>query len=431
MPTIRQIQWIALLLCGAQCNFAAIIGTNSAALPLSQERINSLPKAERAPWFDYLARSEKQSRADRTFLWNETQRAKTNALIAPPAARGTAGIALDKAPDWYRSDAAIKIADIIVSFQTPAGGWSKNLDMTQHRRAPGELFAQGNLNKFARPGDLDQAHDPNWNYVGTYDNGATITQLRYLAKVASALGREKAAPYRKSFSRGLQYVFAAQYPNGGWPQVWPLQGGYHDGVTYNDGAMMSILELLADVEEGKPDFIFVSKAERKHAAERLRRGLACVLATQVGSNVTRTVWCQQYDELTLQPTSARNYEMPALSSGESAGVLLFLMRRPNPDSNTVAAVRAAAAWFQKVAIRDKAYRRTDDGRNLVDAPGTGPLWSRYYNLSDHQPIFGDRDKTIHDTVSEISRERRDGYAWFTDAPESALKQFKRWNAKHD
>jgi PelA/Pel-15E family pectate lyase len=109
--------------------------------------------------------------------------------------------------------------------------------------------------------------------------------------------------------------------------------------------------------------------------------------------------------------------------------MLFLMRRPNPDSNTVAAVRAAAEWFKKVAIHDKAYSRTDDGRNLIDAPGAGPLWSRYYSPADHQPIFGDRDKTIHDTVSEISRERRDGYAWFTDAPESALKQFERWNAK--
>ena len=93
------------------------------------------------------------------------------------------------------------------------------------------------------------------------------------------------------------------------------------------------------------------------------------------------------------------------------------------------AVRAAAEWFKKVEIRDKAYRRTDDGRNLVDSPGASPLWSRYYNLVDHQPIFGDRDKSIHDTIGEISRERRDGYAWFTDAPESVLKQFELWNAK--
>lgn len=418
-----------IFFCVARCASAAIIGTNSAALPLTRERINLLPKTERSPWFDYLARSEKQSRADQKLLWTELQRNKTNSSAAPPPTRGTRGIPLDNPSDWYRSDEALRVADIIVSFQTSAGGWSKNLDMTAHRRAPGELFAQGNLNKFSNPDDLDLPHDANWNYVGTYDNGATITQLRYLAKVATALDEKKAQPYHESFSRGLNYIFASQYPNGGWPQVWPLQGGYHDAITFNDGAMTSILDLLSDVVEAQPEFTFVSNAERKQVAASLNRGLACVLATQVIFNGKPTAWCQQYDELTLQPTSARNYEMPSLSSGESAGVMLFLMRRPDPDSKMVAAVRAAAEWFRSVEIRNKAYRRTDDGRNLVDAPGAGPLWSRYYNLTNHQPIFGDRDKTIHDTVSEISRERRDGYAWFTDAPESVLKQFERWDAK--
>jgi len=45
-------------------------------------------------------------------------------------------------------------------------------------------------------------------------------------------------------------VFAAQNPNGGWPQVWPLQGGYHDGITYNDGAMLNVMVLLQDISAG-------------------------------------------------------------------------------------------------------------------------------------------------------------------------------------
>lgn len=419
---------LVVLLGMNQCGFAAIIGTNSAAAPLSQERISLLPQEDRAPWRDYLSGSEQQSRADRKFFWEETHHHSTNAITAPPAARGARGILLDESDAWYRSKEAARVADIIVSFQTPAGGWSKNLDMTLHRRATGEHFAPGNLNKFSNPDDLDLPHDPNWNYVGTFDNGATITQLRYLAKVATALGTNSSPAYRNAFSRGLEYIFAAQYPNGGWPQVWPLQGGYHDAITFNDGAMTGILDLLSDVVEAKPAFAFVTKTERLRAAESLQRGLACVLATQVRSNGRLTAWGQQYDALTLQPTSARNYEMPSLSSGESAGVMLFLMRRSNPDSNVVAAVRAAAEWFRQTEIRDKAYRQTGAGRDLVDAPGAGPLWSRYYGLADNRPIFGDRDKTVHDTVSEISRERRDGYAWFTDAPESALKRFEQWNA---
>lgn len=80
-------------------------------------------------------------------------------------------------------------------------------------------------------------------------------------------------------------------------------------------------------------------------------------------------------------------------------------------------------------IRDKAFRRTsDDGRHLIFAPGSEPLWSRYYEIGSNRPIFGDRDKTIHDTLEEISRERRDGYSWFSTAPQSALEHCKKWNS---
>lgn len=236
---------------------------------------------------------------------------------------------------------------------------------------------------------------------------------------------------RGSFSRGLGYVLAAQYPNGGWPQVWPLQGGYHDAITYNDGAMTSILDLLAAVSAGNNEFAFVSRDGRAEAERALQKGLRCVLATQLTTNGVRTAWCQQYDVLTLAPTAARNYEMPSLSSGESAGIMQWLMRLPTPDSNIVTAVRATAAWFNQVAIRDQEFRRLgDDGRQLVATPGGGPIWARYYEIGSNRPLFGDRDKSIHDTVSEISRERRDGYAWFNTAPETALKRYARWSKEH-
>jgi len=408
--------------------FAAIIGTNVAAFPLTQERIARLPATTQPLWRDYLARSEKQSQADREFFRREMQANHVEKVSLPPTGRGTVGLALNRSKEWYSSDEAQRIAEIIVSFQTPAGGWSKNLDMTQHKRSAGEHFAQGNVSRFASVADLDAPHDPNWSYVGTFDNGATTTQLRFLANVIEANRQTPSDTARKSFLRGLDYIFASQFPNGGWPQVWPLQGGYHDAVTFNDSAMTRILELLSDISQGSSEFAFVPLEVRRKAAESLRRGLECVLTAQVTEDGRRTAWCQQYDPLTLQPTSARNYEMPSLSSGESAGVLIFLMRLPATDSNVVAAVRAAAEWFKHTEVRDKAYRKMgSDGFRLVSSPGGGPLWSRYYEIGGDRPIFGDRDKTIHDTLDEISLERRNGYAWYTDAPEEALKQFERWN----
>ena len=428
MPnTIKILLWFFLLSLGLSKSSAAIIGTNVPSKPLTQARIDSIAQHNHATWNDYLSRSIKQSRADRAYFSGEMRSAGVTNTVSPPPGRGIRGISTDKSPAWYSSDEAHNIAQIILSFQTPAGGWSKNLDMTNHRRAPGELFAQGNTSRFATPTDLDLPADPNWNYVGTFDNGATITQLRFLAKIIAASNKENDA-YKKSFLRGLDYIFVSQFPNGGWPQVWPLQGGYHDCVTFNDGAMTGILDLLLDISEAQKEFSFVPQAARQKSTASLKQGIKCILATQVIANNQRTAWSQQYDTLTLQPASARNYEMPSLSSGESAGIMLFLMRIPQTDTNITAAIHAAANWFQSTAIRDKAYRRTDanDGRHLVDAPGSDPLWARYYAINDSRPIFGDRDKSIHDTVEEISRERRDGYAWFTDAPQQALNRYAKW-----
>ena len=431
MPKSRTtlLQFALLWLAVSQVS-AAIIGTNVPAKPLTQARIDLLPPSDRSAWNDYRERSIKQSREDRSAFADEMRSAGVTNMISPPPARGMRGISLDKPAAWYSSDEAQRIAQIVLSFQTPAGGWSKNLDMTHHRRAEGELFAQGNASHFVTPTDLDLPADPNWNYVGTFDNGATITQLRFLAKIITAQNKEYDT-YKKSFLRGLDYVFTSQFPNGGWPQVWPLQGGYHDCVTFNDSAMTGILDLLLDISEAHKEFSFVPETLRQKSAVSLKQGIKCILATQVIAKIQRTAWSQQYDTLTLQPASARNYEMPSISSGESAGIMLFLMRIPQTDTNITAAIHAAAIWFQSTAIRDKAYRRTDanDGRHLVDVPGSDPLWARYYAINDSRPIFGDRDKSIHDTVEEISRERRDGYAWFTDSPQQALNKYVKWKQR--
>jgi PelA/Pel-15E family pectate lyase len=406
---------------------AAIIGTNPPVQPLTRERIATLPAAQQPAWREYLEHSERQMQADRAILQNEI---KTNGLknpVAPREVTGVKGIDLDRPTAWYGQPEGRRIADIIVSFQTPAGGWSKNLDMTSSNRAPGELFAPDSISLFPAPQDNDAPHDIHWNYVGTFDNDATITQLRFLAKVVAA-DPQRSDVSRSSFLRGLDYIFAAQYPNGGWPQVWPLEGSYHDAITINDDAMLNILTLLGDVASGTNEFSFVSAETRAKAGASFQRGLNCLLACQIVANGRRTVWCQQHDALTLQPASARNYEMPAQTSGESAHIVLFLMQLPNPGSNVVATVRAATAWFDAIKINNAAFQENGaEGRMLVPAPGSGPIWSRYYEIGADRPIFGDRDKSIHDNVNEISRERRQGYSWFNDTPKRVLEHFRRWN----
>jgi PelA/Pel-15E family pectate lyase len=409
---------------------AAIIGTNIPAAPLTAERIAALPAAQQPAWKNYLERSARQMQADRDFLHAEMKAHGVTNSITPPAGTSDKVFTESHPAAWYGDAEARHLADMIVSFQTPAGGWSKNMDMTRHVRAPGEAFATDSNVKLLSTADNDQPLDANWHYVGTFDNGATIMQLHFLAKVAAASGTNS-APYRAAFLRGLDYVFAAQYPNGGWPQVWPLEGGYHDAITFNDDAMIHIIELLRDVAGGQNEFAFVPPETRAKAAAGFKRGIDCILAAQIVVDGKRTVWCQQHDELTLQPMSARNYEMPSATAGESGGIVLFLLQLPEADSNIVAAVRAAVVWFEKTKIMGQAFKSTgEEGRLLTPAPGNGPIWARYYELRSDRPIFGDRDKSIHDDVKEISKERRNGYAWFVDTPKRVLEHYPRWAEAH-
>jgi len=429
-------QWIVLaaglilLPVFTQTLFAAIIGTNSPAQPLTAERIAALPRAQRSAWMDYLKRSSKQWRTDQAFLRLEMRKHNLRSTVLPPAGRSTRSMPLDQADSWYGSEDARRIANIIVSFQTPAGGWSKNLDMTQHARAPGEAFAPNNASQHLADDDFDMPRDASWDYVGTFDNDATTTEMLFLAKVAAA-GTNPPTAYHAAFLHGLDYIFDSQYPNGGWPQVWPLQGGYHDAITFNDNAMLNVLTLLRSVSGTNREFAFVPKKYRARAVASLQRGLACVLATQIVVRGHRTVWCQQHDALTLQPVSARNYEMPAQVSGESADLMIFLMEQNRPSPELVAAVIAAAGWFEQTKISGVALDYGPGlGRHLVAAPGDGPMWARYYEIGTDRPIFGDRDKSIHNDLNEISAERRNGYSWYNEAPKRVLERLADWKVLH-
>jgi PelA/Pel-15E family pectate lyase len=96
-----------------------------------------------------------------------------------------------------------------------------------------------------------------------------------------------------------------------------------------------------------------------------------------------------------------------------------------------AAIHAAAAWLEQGAILGYEFSGADtpEGRTLKVKPGAGPIWARYYT-TDFKARFGDRDKTIHDNVNELSKERRNGYSWYNTAPKNALKAYAKWAKSH-
>lgn len=418
----------ALLLATATPAISAVIGANTPARSLTVDRLSELPAAQRAAWAAYIKRSQAQMKIDRDTLAAELKPGET---APPPPIAGSGNMALDKDAAWYGGPEARAIADTIVSFQTPTGGWSKNQNRAGPKRLPGQRYSNNAETMEVGTGSFDAPTDRFWTFVGSLDNGATTSEMRFLARVQQQLPGAEGSVYRQSVLKAVRYLLAAQYPNGGWPQNYPIEGGFHDGVTFNDNAVAEAAMVLADVAEGRPEYAFVPQDLRRRAGAASVHAVDTILTAQIVVDGRKTAWPQQADALTLRPISARNYEPRSIASAESTDVLLFLMRQPNPSPKTRAAVHAGIAWLKDHAIMGKAFTSVsaEEGRKLIDKPGAGPLWSRNYDIQTGKPIFGDWDKGIYDDVNEISKGRRNGYSWYTAAPQKAIDAYAEWSRR--
>jgi PelA/Pel-15E family pectate lyase len=375
---------------------------------LSARRVGALSPAHRDAWTQYIERSRREQERDKALIDAELRSLGRQKMTRGPYAKEAFAVSRAMTAAWFRSDSGRRMADIVLSFQTPSGGWSKHIDLTQHPRQPGESFFSEN---------------ENWQYIATIDNEATTSQMRFLALADGAAPRSDAR-YRTAFLRALGYLDHAQMPNGCWPQVYPLQGGYHDAATFNDDATINVLRTLQDAAAGTP--AFVSEDARRRASASVARGIACLVRSQVVVHDTLTVWGQQHDPLTLEPVAARSYEPRSLSGKESASITAFLMTLRSPDARVVAAVHAAADWFKRTAIRDYDY---DAENGLRPRENGGPIWARMAEIGTNRPIFSNRDGIIRYDWNKLT-DRREGYAWYGREPAVVLETYERWAKNH-
>lgn len=322
---------------------------------------------------------------------------------------------LKQKPAWYGSAAARAIADSVVQYQSPQGGWPKSTNLAVAPRSPEDIPPTGR------------------GRANSFDNDATTLPMEFLARMVQATGE---ARYRESFLRGLDYIFAAQYPNGGWPQFFPLRGEYYDRITYNDGAMIRVLIIVREVAAGQSPYTFPDAGRRAQAAAALQRGIDCILKTQIEQDGKLTAWCAQHDEHTLAPAWARAYEPPSLSGGETAEIVRFLMSVEKPSREIVAAIEGAVAWLRAVQIKGVRLDRTPGPdnrteRRLVDDPAAPPLWARFYELGTHRPLYLDRDSVFNYDYAKVGYERRSGYDYHgTWAASLLAKDYPAWRARH-
>jgi PelA/Pel-15E family pectate lyase len=308
---------------------------------------------------------------------------------------------LAKPDAWFGTDAGRTAVANVLSWQAESGSWPKNQDNSAVK------------------------YSGKRKETGTFDNGSTTDELRFLARAFQATGD---LDCRDAFLLGFDHVLAAQYPNGGWPQYFPLSSQYHRHITFNDHTMIRLMEFLRGCGTSKV-FDFIGRERREAAGRAFERGLDCILKCQVVVHGTPTVWCAQHDEVTLKPAAARNYELPALSGSESAGILRFLMSIENPRPEVVRAVRNGVAWFGKSKVEGIRIDKQDGVRTAVGDPEAPPIWARFYDLETNRPFFCDRDGVKKWSYNKIGRERRNGYAWFGNWGEAVAKSHSKWAAK--
>ena len=345
-------------------------------------------------------------------------------ISAAQTASSTSGAAvtwdriLSQPAMWYGSTDATRIADVVVRHQRHTGGWPKNIDMARG-------FESAELARLAQEASRDDS---------TIDNGATVTEVRFLARVHASAPD---ARWREAIVRAVTFLLSAQYPNGGWPQYFPLRSDYSRLITFNDDAMVGVMRLLRDVANGESTLSFFTAATRTRAAAAVARGRELILQTQITVNGRLTGWCQQYDDRTLVPAKARAYEHPSISSLETVSIVRYLMTVADADERVAAAIYGAVAWLRTAELKGMRLEQRPDaagpaGYDVVvveDAAARG-LWARFYDIGTNRPIYSGRDGVIKYRLADIEIERRAGYNWLgTWAAPLLDREYPAWQSR--
>jgi PelA/Pel-15E family pectate lyase len=313
-----------------------------------------------------------------------------------------------------------EIVGNILLFQRANGGWPKDYDMTA---------ILTDEQKAAVRATHDEADT-------SFDNGNIHSQVSYLAHAFAEAGEPE---WGEACLRGFDFLLAAQYPNGGFPQRHPGAKDFHAHITFNDFVTIGCLHVLKDAADVAPHWSWLDESRREKARDAVQRGVECILRCQVRVDGKLTGWCQQHDETTYEPRPGRTFELASICPQDTTEITRFLMRFAKPDAKVVQSIDAAVAWLRevpligvridKVAAPKEEFARhdADYDKVVVNDPGAPPLWARHYEIGTNRPVFAGRDGVRKYAFAEIERERRTGTPWFGTWPQKLIdKGYPAW-----
>lgn len=281
-------------------------------------------------------------------------------------------------------DVTTSVADLIVALQNEDGGFQvlpDNYEMSQKETGLGSM-----------------------KNVSSVFNGATTSELKYLAKYITA-NKPEDSKYQDAFVKGIKYLLTTQRDNGGWSMNPGSGSGFNANIEVGNKAMTEVLTLLSDIAIlNNQDYVFARKAmnvdEIKSAVEK---GNDFIVKSQISNNNKKSGWATQYDK-SGNVTMGHTYERESVSSYTTKDVIDYLMTIHNPSQDIKDAVESAYSWLKDVKIADKEQKVVKDTSMnngfdvyLVDGSGTWASNYVYDKATDsYRPLYSDVDPTRAD-----------------------------------
>jgi len=304
--------------------------------------------------------------ADLSERWAEIPARDTQISVQPPGTTTVAETFLDAynaTGDTEYLLWAKKAAAALVYGQNPAGGWHYVID-----------FDPAGLPQWY---DEFATHCWGWeeyyHFYGncTFDDDATTAPAHVLMEVYLAT---LDPAYHVPLTNALDFVLRAQFPNGAWPQRFPLRydhvknghADYTSFYTLNDGVAVNNIDLLFEAWERLGDEVYRNAA---------LRGIEFLLAAQLAA--PQAGWADQYNQ-DMKPAWGRSYEPPAVCSIQTIHTIqsLFRFYKITGDRRLIESVGRALDWL--------------DDSFITDDPNAGYTHAYYYEPGTNRPLYTHR-----------------------------------------
>jgi PelA/Pel-15E family pectate lyase len=332
--------------------------------------------------------------------WGEGLATPDQIWVQPPGTP-TVGTAFLEAYAATGDDACLRAAGeaarALVYGQLKSGGWQNCVDFNPR----GERV---NQYRNGRGGGKNNS---------SLDDGQSTSALRFLMRADEAFQFQSAEIHEATLV-GLSALLAAQFPNGGFPQVWtgpvspqpvrPAAYPQHDWRT--EGRMKDYWNAYT-LNDNVPGYVArtLIEAHRVYGDPKYLSALARLGDFLILSQMPapQRGWAQQYN-YDMQPVWARKFEPAAVAGDETQEAIetLLLIHAATKDEKYLTPIPEALAYLQASLL--------PDGR-----------LSRFYELKTNRPLYMTRSGEQYSLTYDDSN-LPDHYGWKIESRIPQLRQ---------